>query len=149
MSNVLERYRGISDMEFYRNARRLNKALIRFLMSDRNLPKKWRSVYAYPTVLMMEHMFDLMYEANRIYTRTAEKVAERKELQDGCIDCCVQIFGKLQRAAEVVWDDILRRDEDDGERIRIENHLTELAEMLDQEITLLEGWKASTKLMKA
>lgn len=147
MSNVLARERGISEMEFYRNAALLHRELCAFLMNDKNVPKKWRSIYAYPIINMMEAMFDLMEDANNIYPYTEGKVEERKELQQKCVGYCFKIYGKLQRAAIVIWWSKLHADEDNSERIRIENHLNDIGEMLDREITLLSGWRRGTKLL--
>ena len=60
MSNVLSRFRSISEMEFYKNATELRCALSGFVMQEKYIPKKWRPILAYPTVnllnTMMEHI---------------------------------------------------------------------------------------------
>ena len=42
MSNVLSRFRSISEMEFYKNAVELRCALSGFVMQEKYIPKKWR-----------------------------------------------------------------------------------------------------------
>lgn len=149
MSNVLARLQGVSDMEFYRVALDLNTELSAFLMSEKNVPKKWRSVYVYPVLTTMENLFDLMEDANAIWANTDELVEERKRIQKECITCCSKIYGKLQRAMRVVWWQKLHRDESSPERCRIECHLSMIGDMLDREEALLTGWRKSTKLIKS
>ena len=148
MSNVLARFRGISDMEFYANAEKLYGELSRFLMNDNYVPKKWRTVHAYPIIAMTDSLFDLMEDANGIYPVTEDEVAERKRIQKQCINTCEKIYGRLQRVMLVVWWDTLHRAEEDAERQKLEKHLTEIGDMLDKEVTLLKGWRRSTKLLK-
>lgn len=50
MSNVLSRFRSISEMEFYKNATELRCALSGFVMQEKYIPKKWRPILAYPTL---------------------------------------------------------------------------------------------------
>lgn len=147
MSNVLARMRGVSEMEFYHVADDLNTELTTFLMSEKNVPKKWRAVYSYPVLLLMENLFDSMEAANRIWPHSDAEVIERKRLQSQCIECCDKIYGKLQRAMRVVWWQKLHMDEASPERCRIEYHLTAIGEMLEREESLLIGWRKSTKLI--
>lgn len=139
--------RGVSEMEFYRVAVDLNTELSSFLMSEKNVPKKWRSVYVYPVLSMMDSLFDCMEDANAIWPYPDEAVDERKRLQKCCINYVIKIYGKLQRAMRVVWWQKLHMDESSPERLRIEFHLTKIGDLLDREEALLTGWRKSTKLL--
>lgn len=44
MSNVLMRKRSISELEFWKTGSEIRAALTRFLMSENNVPKRWRPV---------------------------------------------------------------------------------------------------------
>ena len=77
LSNVLARLQGVSDMEFYRVALDLNTELSAFLMSEKNVPKKWRAVYTYPILALMESLFDYIEDANAIWPNTDDLVAEK------------------------------------------------------------------------
>lgn len=134
-------------MEFHANAQKLYVELSKFLMSDKYVPKKWRSVVTYPILNRMDDFFDLIEEANSIYPYTEEEVALRREKQRLCITLCEQIYGRLTRTMLTVWWDVLHRDEHNAERVKLEKHITELGDMLDREITLLKGWRKSTKLL--
>ncbi len=135
-------------MEFHANAQKFYTELSKFLMNDKNIPKKWRSVSTYPILNMADSLFDMLEDANSVYPYSEETVKERKELQKACIVQCEKIYGRLQRVMLTVWWDTLHRDEADSERMRLEKHLIELGELLDREITLLKGWRKSTKLLQ-
>lgn len=134
-------------MEFYSNAETLYKELSRFLMNDNYIPKKWRTTHTYPIIALMDSLFDTMEDANAIYPTKEEEVKTRKDLQKQCIGYCEKIYGRLQRAILVIWWDTLHREEDDPERLKLETHLTEIGNLLDQEIKLLKGWRKSTHLL--
>lgn len=148
MSNVLARNRGITEMEFYRVADDLRAEISVFLMSDKNIPKKWRSIFTYPILNMIQDMFDCIVEANDTYPYTDAEVEERKRLQKCCIEYCEKVFERLQYAMRVIWWDTLQRDENNTERRRLEYHLIKIGEMLDREEALLKGWRKSTKLLQ-
>ena len=135
-------------MEFHANAQKFYTELSKFLMSDKNIPKKWRSVATYPILNMVDTLFDMLEDANSVFPYSEETVEERKNIQRACIVQCEKIYGRLQRVMLTVWWDTLHRDEADPERMRLEKHLTELGELLDREITLLKGWRKSTKLLQ-
>ena len=67
MSNVLSRFRSISEMEFYKNATELRCALSGFVMQEKYIPKKWRPILAYPTVNLLNTMMEHIIAANGIY----------------------------------------------------------------------------------
>ena len=135
-------------MEFHATAQKFYTELSKFLMSDKNIPKKWRSVATYPILNMVDTLFDMLEDANSVFPYSEETVEERKNIQRACIVQCEKIYGRLQRVMLTVWWDTLHRDEADPERMRLEKHLTELGELLDREITLLKGWRKSTKLLQ-
>ena len=66
MSNVLSRFRSISEMEFYKNATELRCALSGFVMQEKYIPKKWRPIFAYPTVNLLNTMMEHIIAANGI-----------------------------------------------------------------------------------
>lgn len=77
MSNVLSRFRSISEMEFYKNATELRCALSGFVMQEKYIPKKWRPIFAYPTVNLLNTMMEHIIAANGIadvYMKTHEEI---------------------------------------------------------------------------
>ena len=134
-------------MEFYKVADKLRTEISVFMMNDKNIPKKWRSVITYPVINLMQAMFDCMIDANGIFPYTPELVAQRKALQQMCINYCEKVFERFQYAMNTVMWERLHRDENNTERRRLEYHLDEIGGLLDQEERLLRGWKNSTKLL--
>lgn len=135
-------------MEFYKVADKLRTEMSQFLMNDKNIPKKWRSVITYPVLNIVQAMFDCMVDANDIYPYTPEQVVERKELQQVCIRCCDRIFERFQYTMNVVLNERLHQDETSKERRRLEYHLDIIGDLLEREERLLKGWKNSTKLLR-
>lgn len=153
MSNVLARKRGISEMEFYGTAENIRTELSSLLFRDKALPKKYRASVTYPALAAVNRMMALMHKANRIYPYTPEEVAERKRLQQECIDCLDEVYEILQFAIRNVWWQKLhaanpKTGEPTIERQHLEYHLTVIGDLLDREERLLTGWKRSTKLLK-
>ena len=99
MSNVLERYRNVSSMEFHRNAVWLRDEMERFCMREKNVPRRYRAIITYPLVEAFDTLLNLIEEANLIYTDTEEKLRERKEVQAQAIRQVSRIYGILQHAA--------------------------------------------------
>lgn len=141
MSNVLARKRGISEMEFYNNAREIRAELTRLLMNEKIVPKRWRPVFTYPTIDLIKQLFSCMVQANGIYPYKPEQVEERKRLQQYCIGYCEDIFDQLQYMIETL----------NYQEINTENQLHKRIEyvcnLLEREEILLAGWKKSTKLL--
>ena len=151
MSNVLVRYRGISEMAFYQNAQELRKELSNLLMRDKVVPKKWRHNVTYPALDYMRDMMALMHKANTIYTNSPELVAQRKAVQGLCIEQCDNLWELLQGAMQTCWWQKLHAVNKEGqptqERLALEKHLDDIGNLLDYEVRLLQGWQRKTKLL--
>ena len=151
MSNVLERLRGISEMEFYQNAIKIRHEMSRFLMSEKNMPKRWRSVYAYPIINKVQEMIDTIIDANRIVAYSPELLNARKQGFQDAIESTDKIFERLQGAVQDVWWDMLHSEPGSSgyqNRLRIEKHVAEIGVLLEYEERLLKGCKYKSKLVK-
>lgn len=148
MSNVLERHRGVSEMEFYRTAVEIRHELTTFLMREKNVPKRWRSIYTYPIINLVQAQIDLIVKANNIYPFNAEQVEERKAIQQSCIDYCDLIFERLQSLMADLWWDVLHRPDSDSDKIRIQRFVDNMGKLLLYEEDRLKGWRKSTKLLR-
>lgn len=147
MSSVLKRFQGISEMEFYNNAQKLSKELSMFVMSDKNVPRKWRHSFSEPIVELLQELFDSFVEANDIWPYSEDLVKDRKAAQQKSIGIVDKIAKRLQFGINVIWWETLHREEGNKERARLENKLELISCLLDREDTLLKGWKKSTKLI--
>ena len=151
MSNVLERFRGISEMEFYQNAIKIRHEMSHFLMSEKNMPKRWRSVYAYPIINKVQEMIDTIIDANRIVAYSPELLNDRKQGFQDAIELTDKIFERLQGAVQDVWWDMLHSEPGNPgyqNRLRIEKHVAEIGVLLEYEERLLKGCKYKSKLVK-
>lgn len=153
MSNVLARQRGISEMEFYHTADDLRTELHSLLYRDKVVPKKYRHSVTYAAMDAVKDMMSLMHRANRKSLYDPDEVAERRKLQQECIDRLDDIYEVMQYAMRNVWRQKLHAvDQETGEptkeRLLLEKHLTDIGNLIDREDRLLKGWKRSTKLLK-
>lgn len=148
MSNVLERHRGISEMDFYVTAINIRHELTTFLMREKNVPKRWRSIYTYPIINLSQAQIDLIVDANNIFAFKPEQVEERKAKQQICINYCDRIFERLQAMMVDLWWDVLHRPDDDADKIRIQKFIDNMGKLLVVEEDRLKGWRRSTKLLQ-
>ena len=151
MSNVLERFRSISEMEFYTNAVKIRHEISHFLMNEKNIPKRWRSVYAYPTINLVQTMIDTIMDANEIYPYSVDLVAEKKTAFKVCEKYVDKIYERLQGAVMDVWWDTLHIEPGNPgykDRVRIENKIAEIGKLLEFEERLLRGCKNNVRLLK-
>lgn len=151
MSNVLERFRSTSEMEFYQNAVKIRHEVSHFLMNEKNVPKRWRSVYAYPTIGMVRDMIHQIKRANRIYAYSPELLHDRKQGFQIALDSLDDIYEEIQGAMQDVWWDTLHIEPGNPgykDRIRIEKHVEEIGKLLEYEERLLKGCKSNSKLLK-
>jgi hypothetical protein len=153
MSNVLKRFQGISEMEFYHTADDLRTELSSLLYRDKVVPKKYRYNVTYAAVDAVNRMMRLMHRANRKSLYDPEEVKERRDLQQECIECLDEICEIIQYAIRNVWWQKLHAvnketGEPTQERLLLEKHLTDIGDLIDREDRLLKGWKRSTRLLK-
>lgn len=146
MSNVLERYRNVSSMEFYNNAKKLRNDMSKFLLSDKNVPKKWRAPFSYVVIGYINKLIDNIRRANRIYPRKDENILREKlELQSECIEIIDEIYDKLQWGIDTIWYDTLNKYPGDKNRVRIDRYIEDFSSSLAREESLIKGWISSTK----
>ena len=134
MSSVLARNRSLSELEFYKNACELRGVLTRFVMSDKNVPKKYRFVFAIP---MTELLKDLMYNvtaANTIYPINEHEVQMRRDFQTMAIANCEQIFQMMEYMVDTLPIDV--------------NKLKQAIELTMKETALLKSWRKTNKIMQ-
>ena len=151
MSNVLERFRKTSDMEFYNNAQKLLHELRTFLMNENNIPKRQRYIYTYPIINMAQLMLDTCMKANSIYAYSPELVLQRKQLFQQSIDLLDPIYLRLQSAINDLWRlDFGATDTTSKayERKRkVENALERIGNLMVKQEELLSGCKRATKML--
>lgn len=152
MSNVLSRFRSISEMEFYKNAVELRCALSGFVMQEKYIPKKWRPILAYPTVNLLNTMMEHIIAANGIYPYSGGKLDHellhrRKELQAQAVADCEALFDRLQFIMDEFHFSRLNTGLDMGitPQKELPAQLVYIGTLLEREETLLKDWRHNTK----
>jgi hypothetical protein len=151
MSNVLERFRGLSGMEFYTNACNMRREIEYFLMNEKNVPKRHRSNYSYPIINSVNAMIDAVVLANKIYPYTPERVNDKKDLFQQAIDYIDIIYERFQGAMQDMWWQVLHTPPDQPgykRRLEIEAEIEKIGAMLVVEENTLKGCKEKVKLLK-
>ena len=67
MSNVLSRFRSESALEFYTTARKIRGQLTRWAMNEKNIPKHYRLVLAFPLLSICDNLMNNITAANSVY----------------------------------------------------------------------------------
>ena len=150
MSNVLERFRSISDMSFYVTGQAILHETRSFLMTDDVIPKRERSIYTYPIINMVQAMNDTAMAANKIYAYTMEDMIRRKQMFQASLDYIDPIYLRIQSAMNDLWKDVLccpAGDSRFAKRARLEAHIGTIGGLLIDEEALLRGCKNKTKLL--
>ena len=152
MSNVLSRFRSISEMEFYKNAVELRCALSGFVMQEKYIPKKWRPILAYPTVNLLNTMMEHIIAANGIYPYSGGKLDHellhrRKELQAQAVADGEALFDRLQFIMDEFHFSRLNTGLDMGiaPQKELPAQLVYIGTLLEREETLLKDWRHNTK----
>lgn len=134
MSSVLARNRTLSDLEFYKNLCDLRGTLTRFLMNEKNIPKKYRFVFAIPTIELLKELTCNITAANTVYPVNDHELQVRRDLQTMAIANCEQIFQMMEYVVDTLPIDV--------------NRLKHAIEMIIKEIALLKSWRKSNKTMQ-
>lgn len=152
MSNVLSRFRSISEMEFYKNVTELRCALSGFVMQEKYIPKKWRPILAYPTVNLLNTMMEHIIAANGIYPYSGGKLDHellhrRKELQAQAVADCEALFDRLQFIMDEFHFSRMGTGLDMGiaPQKELPAQLVYIGTLLEREETLLKDWRHNTK----
>ena len=94
--SVIKSKRELSEMQFFQTAVDIQDKLIDFCMDEKNVPKRYRFVYAMPLIEEGQKLVDNIVDANTIYPTTNEEVIERRKYQTKANANCEKIFQKLQ-----------------------------------------------------
>ena len=132
MSNVLVRHRSISELEFYRNACELRGTLTRFVMNEKNVPKRYKFVFAVPMVNLLLELFNNITMANTIYAISEHEAQLRRDYQTKAIANCEQVLQLLQYMTDTLPIDV--------------NKLRIPIDLIRKEIALLKAWRKATKV---
>lgn len=132
MSSVLRRFRKETELQFLVNAQELQVKLTKFLMSEKNLPKKYRLLIAQGMINKVDELLDNLNFANTLFPTTKQEFLLRQEYQIKAICNCWQLHNKIVRMILCV------------ENIKLEK-LEEIADLLESSERLIKKWKKTDK----
>jgi len=132
MSSVHKRLRKETELQFMQTAWELQFELTKFVMREKNLPKKWRLVLGCPIVEKVDELVDNLTYANCIYPTSISDVELREKYQQMAVANCWQLQNKLVRMIECV------------ETVKIEKMETVINLLSDAE-NLIKKWKKSDR----
>jgi hypothetical protein len=139
--SVLKNKRGLSQLEFYHNARELRKELTKLLVREFGL-KKDNDTLAWVieqfrnniTALLRDIMWNIT-AANTIYPVSREELETRRYYQNKAIIACEELFQELQYCNDVL-------------PVKVSLFIPYI-DRIQTEIRLLKGWrKSNTQLAK-
>lgn len=134
MSGVLKRKRNLSSMEFYAVSCKTRLVLTRYVMNEKNVPKRYRFVITMPIIESLNRLIHNIINANNIFPMNAEQLAQRKEYQRLCLVEVSYLMDMLDYMIHLFPQN----------RFKIAN----IAIALQKDYKLLKGWKNSSKIMK-
>lgn len=132
MSSVHKRLRKETELQFMKTAWDLQFELTKFVMREKNVPKKWRLTIAQPIIAKVDELIDNLNFANCIFPTCIEDVRIREQYQQQAIANCWQLQNKLVRMIECV------------ETVKIDKMENIINLLSDSEI-LIKKWKKSDK----
>lgn len=134
MSGVYKSEQSPTGIEFEDTAREIHKELIRLLMNEKLVPKKYRYVYTIPIMNIYHSMRRNITQANSIYANKEYLLEMRLKYQQMAIGDCESIIQEMQ-------DMVYTLDSFPASKTKV------LIGMLINEAKLLRGWKQSSKLL--
>lgn len=132
MSSVHKRLRKETELQFMKTAWDLQFELTKFVMREKNVPKKWRLIIVQPIIAKVDELIDNLNFANCIFPTCIEDVRIREQYQQQAIANCWQLQNKLVRMIECV------------ETVKIDKMENIINLLSDSEI-LIKKWKKSDK----
>ena len=135
MTNVFERNRKETKLQFYINALDLQVEITKYVMRENVVPKKWRYAIGYDLIRKTDWLVDFITMANSIYPTNWREMFLRKILQTLAIALCFRIQNKLILMEKCI------------ETVKIEQ-MDRIIELVVHEMELLKAWKKSNKIIK-
>ena len=132
MSNVLMRKRSVSDLEFWKNGADIRAHLTRFLMNEKNVPKRYTFVFTLPGIDLGRKLMEEITAANTVYPTNADELAQRRAHQNEAIVLCEQIIQHLQWLVDTL-------------PVRVIS-LEVLVELVNKEVALLKAWRKKNRV---
>lgn len=135
MSGVVKRKRKLSHMEFYKKSIEIREILTRYVMNEKNVPKRYRFIFSIPIIDSLHRLTFAIINANSIYPLNEEELLLRKEYQRQAL---VEISYLLQTLDFIIT--VIPQNK---------SRVARIVTLLYEEYNLIKGWKKSSKIIKA
>lgn len=132
MSSVPRRLRKTTDLQAIITAQDLQISLTKYVLNDKNVPKKWRIVIVQPLISDIDSIVDNLTWANSIYAQTEEDWKERENCQLKAMRYCWQVHNKIVRMIECVPS------------VNVDSMEVVLSNLTDT-LDLIKNWRKSDK----
>lgn len=134
MSGVYERLRSKTTTQFIINAIELQIELAHYCTKEKFVPKKYRLMLGIPIINKVNEMVDNITFANSIFANDEAKFAKRQEYQTKAIANCFQLQNLIIALEKTI------------DKVTIES-LNKIIDLLCIELSLLQSWKKSDKII--
>lgn len=134
MSNVFRRFHQPTGVEYWDNAMEIEIGLTRFLLNDKNVPKRYLYIYVVPTLNTLGRMWDWIVAAYTTYPTTPELLKKKQMSLHNALCGNEAVIQRIQRMIYVLPIDL--------------NKLDGLGELLDKESALLRNALKNCKLQQ-
>ena len=133
--SVYKRFRKETNLQFLITGLELQINLTKFIMSEKHVPKKYRLLIGAPIIAKVDEIIDNLTFANAIFPSNEELLQIRNKDQTSAIANCYQLHNKLIRLEKCV------------DSVKV-NNLSNIIELLNNEVGLIKRWKKSDKVLK-
>lgn len=135
MSNVLFRFRRVSELEFWKTGTEIRAIVTRYLMSENHVPKRWRPIFTFSGVDLARRLMEELTAANTIYPTTEAELSQRLYHQNEAINACEQIIQHMQWLIDTLPEYSKVSDFD------------VLIPLINKEIALIKGWRKQNRVL--
>ena len=135
MSQVYEKDRKKTKLQCIITGMELQCAVLKYVMKEENMPKKWRYFIGQDFVKITNRMLENIISGNAIYPVNEHELQIRKDYQTQALACCRQMQSYIHCLKNCVDEtnlDILRN----------------VFKILAKEYKLLLNWKKANKIIK-
>ena len=132
---VYKRNRKETAREYVVTAQALQVAVIKYMMTEKYVPKKWRYMLAHGAMRISSDILDNVIGSYKTFPNTEERLAERRRYLDRANVGCYQLQSRLLCMARTI------------ETVTAEN-LGSITSLLLDEIELLNKTIKNSKLIK-
>jgi len=99
---VYARERKETSVQYIIDARKLQREVIRFMMNEKRVPKKWRYMLARGAMAKASEIVDNTIGAHSIFPNTEEKLQLRKSYLQNALTNCYQLHARLDCMVDVI-----------------------------------------------